>query len=189
MAAADVLLLWAEAKDLLNYDDSEMDRTVYLLDVASVVCNRYTRRLLASRAHTIIIDGSGGQSLLLPEYPITALTKVYIDSDRAFAAASEVTDCIYYADRGELWRSGGFPLYTQNVKVQYTAGYTTGPAGTIPADIRVAVCEIVQWYRHRLEAEGMGLRSIQSPDGTISQYELDLPFSARMRLDPYKRIA
>lgn len=188
MADANALVTWLDVQQLLGFDGDEQTRTELLISAASGAANAYTGRLLASRAHTLICDGNGRQYILLPEYPVTALTKVFIDSDRVFAAASEVTDCIYYGETGELWREGGFPSARQNVKVTYTAGYTVTPGGTLPAEIKMAVIELIQWYRHRVEAESLGLRSVQSPDGTISQYEIDLPMSARRRLDPYRKV-
>lgn len=188
MADANALVELIDVKSLLGISGDEDMRTELLISAASAAANLYTGRLLASRDHTEILDGNGHQSIMLSQYPVTEVDHVYIDSDRAYGAATEDTDFIYYEDTGELWRSGKWPEYRQNIKVDYTAGYTIAPGGTLPADIKMAVIEIVQWYRHRIEAEGIGLRAIQNPDGIVSQYEIDIPLSAKNRLAPYRKV-
>ena len=181
---ANALITWEYIKNLMTIDIEQKARVETLIDAASVSANQYTSRLLAARAITETLDGNGRKSLLLPEYPINSIASLYIDTARAFGAATEVTDYLSY-DEGEIYYAAGFPNVRQCVRITWNAGYA---ADSVPDDLQIAVTETVQWYLSRFDGDGVGVAAIQNPDGIVTQYERDIPFSARMRLNRYKKV-
>lgn len=183
---ANALVSWQYVKDILGLDASEQAATENLINAASASANRFTNRLLAARDHVRILDGSGRPELLLPEYPINSIARLCIDVTRVFSADSEVTAYLFDAETGQLIYEAGFPEAWQCVKVEWNAGYV--PGSTVPTDLQLAVVEIVDWYRNRIRGDAIGIRAIQNPDGIMTQFELDLPLSARSKLGSYVKV-
>jgi len=174
------------ARQMLGAEVDEIASIDNLIDAASSAANSYTKRKLKTRSHTVVLDGTGKNTLLLPEYPVTAFTSLFIDRDRTFGADTEITDYYVHEELGELYYGGTFPKVWKCVKAVFTAGYGTEEQ-PIPEDIKIAIIETVQWYRSRLAGEGIGVTAIQNPNGITTRYEADLPVSARRRLDAYVR--
>jgi hypothetical protein len=186
------LVSWNKIQSLLGIDDDEQQKYEQLINAASAVANQYTGRKLAGRDYTVTVDGSGRKELLLPEYPINSITSIYLDTAREFGASTEITDYLSYDDDGLIYYEAGFPEIRQCVKITYNAGFpieTGDSICTAPEDVQIAVIEIVKWYSERLSGAAIGVRSIQNPDGIGTQFELDIPLSAKMKLRPYVRAA
>lgn len=88
---------------------------------------------------------SGDQSpmLFMDHHPITAITSVYDDNDLNYTADTLVasTDYSYVAEQGMIFlKAGYFAKGTNNVKVTYTAGYTSA---TLPEDLKLALAQLV----------------------------------------------
>lgn len=179
---ANALIDFGYVQDLLSTGVGDQARVETLINAASASANLYTGRLLAARSHTETLDGTGRTTILLPEYPVNSITSLYVDGDRSFGATTEVTDYQYY-DEGEIYYSGGFPDIRKCVRITWNAGYAT-----VPEDLQIAIAEIVQWYLGRFDGDGVGVTAIQNPDGIVTRYERDIPFSARMRLNRYKKV-
>lgn len=180
------LVTWEKTQQLLDLDDDQQTKIELLINSASAAANAYTKRLLKTRSYTELMNGTGKTTLLLPQYPVTELTSLYIDRNRVFGADTEITD--YYLDEktGELYYKNTFPKIWKCVKGIFVAGFGVA-LYEIPEDIQIAVVETVQWYRARLSGEGIGVTAIQNPNGITTRFEADLPVSARRRLDPYVR--
>ncbi len=181
---ANALITFAYMQVLADVADDEEARTEVLIDAASVAANQYTARLLAARDITETLDGNGKKSLLLPEYPVNSIASLFIDTERAFGAATEITDFLTY-DEGEIYYAGVFPNVRQSVRVTWNAGYASD---AVPDDIQIAVGEMVEWYLQRFKGAGIGVAAIQNPDGIATQFERDIPLSARQRLNRYKKV-
>lgn len=121
----------------------------------------------SSIEHTEYYDGNGQQFLILKRRPATAIDSVHVDASgyyghgaSAFAAATELTLGTHFAptsleeseqNGSQLLRIGThWPRGMGNIKVVYTAGYTT-----MPADIVLAVHQIAAAVRHAA-SEGLG---------------------------------
>jgi hypothetical protein len=88
---------------------------------------------------------SGDQShiIFMDHHPITAITSIYDDNDLNYTADTLVasTDYSYVAEQGMIFiKAGYFAKGTNNVKVTYTAGYTSA---TIPEDLKLALAHLV----------------------------------------------
>lgn len=73
------------------------------------------------------------------------------------------------ASTGMIYKSGGWPRGINNVIASYTAGYTTGASGTVPADLKMAVLIGAQALYVRGEEDGFGASS-------FSQGELQVKY-------------
>jgi hypothetical protein len=179
------LVTWEKLKSLfgISTDDSQ-PHYEDLINSASAVANRYTGRRLAARDYTVVLDGCGCKSLLLPEYPVQSVTSLFIDTTRTFSTEAEITDYLLYAEHGEIYYEGLFPDVRQSVKVIYNAGFNP-----IPEDLQAAVAEIVAWMERRLyeKGVGIGIRQIQGPAGGSTEYEMTIPLAAQRKLDLYVR--
>lgn len=182
------LVSWEKVKSVLDLDDEDQAKYERYINAASSIANRYTGRKLAGRDYTVTLDGSGRKELLLPEYPVNSITALYLDTARAFGAATEITDYLSYSDEGLLYYEAGFPEIRQCVKITYNAGFPVEDGNTVctaPEDVQIAVIEIIKWYSERLSGSAIGVRATQNPDGIATQFELDIPLSAKRKLDPY----
>lgn len=182
------LVSWEKVKSVLDLDDEDQAKYERLINAASSVANRFTGRKLAGRDYTITMDGPGTKELILPEYPINSITSIYVDTAREFGASTEITDYLSYTDEGILYYESGFPSIRQCVRITYNAGFPVETGNTVctaPEDVQIAVIEIIKWYEERLSGSAVGVRAIQNPDGIATQFELDIPLSAKMKLAPY----
>lgn len=155
-----------------------------LINQASAMAERYCGRVLASQSVTSVVDAPGGTALILPEYPVSAVTSVFIDTAREFGAATEVTDYYLEAPTGILFRDTGFGSGRRVVKVIYTAGYAT-----VPADLSQAIVELVQWLWGRQRSQSVGIRVSRGIDGVETEHELTMPLATQRALERYRRIA
>ena len=158
-----------------------------LINAAAQRFNAETGRLLKSRSHTEYYDGNGTASLYLNHWPISSTTiTITIDADRAFTSTGDVvtsTDVMLSTELG-LVRLDGHTFETgeKNVKVEYSAGYSTAAA----FDLVLASKEMVQLMWNRMDKKDLiGVRS-ESFEGGSRAYETDLPWSVKKVLDMYR---
>lgn len=180
---ADALLTFTRLKDFFP-DIADTDQASYeiMIDAASSTANRYAKRRLAARDYTSIIDVRESLYLILPEYPINSVTSLFIDATGVFAVASEITDFVIRSEEGTLYRMAGFSDAPSSAKVVYNAGYST-----TPPDLEFAVVETLWWNKKRLELGSMGVKSIRSPDGLGTDFELTVPVNAQRVFEDYRR--
>ena len=85
-------------------------------------------------------------------------------------------------DVGEIYYSGGFEEGSQNVVIDYTAGYTT-----IPSDLQDACLKIIHWLYDNWEKKKFGLTARSLESGSVSISSSDIPSRALDMLDRYRR--
>jgi hypothetical protein len=163
-----------------NTDQTQVE---YLINAVTEEAEMISGRNLKARAYGVGLstpydfDGSGAEKLILPNYPINTVTHLYIDSQRAFGSDTEVDtdDFTFYPDEGILaYPFVGFPRGVRNVRVVCNAGFST-----VPDRVQKAVVEAVAWNLGRLRGSSIGMRTVSSPDGVASSYEIEMPLSAR----------
>ena len=95
----------------------------------------------------------------------TSLLEVYNLPCGAYAGETASYEYLYWgeplavevdADRGILYRSGGFPAGRRNVLVNYTAGYS---ASDMPADYKLPIMVAVKAIYDRREEDGFAVAS------------------------------
>ena len=172
--------------------DAETER---LINVASEVIAKRTKRVLVTTTHTDYFDGSRTNHLQLKQWPITGgpadgATKpeIFIDAGSLFAAGTEVDVEDYYVqdDVGISMVSGQFPKGTRNVKVVYESGYGTAVGADLPSDLENICLELVQYLNQKHHDRRLGIES-KGKSGESVTYELGIPTYIDVMLEPYIR--
>ena len=111
------------------------------ISVASVLFQKHCNRLFFSQAYTATMDGDGSQTLILPQYPVTALTSVTLIASDGTETPYDNTYFRFKTNGIVRWAPATaymFPYGFQNVQVQYTAGFAT-----LPAPVEEAMCNMI----------------------------------------------
>lgn len=118
---------------------------------------------------------ASGKRILLPDVPVTAVTKVtYLGNDL------ETTDYELDLDMSELYLNTAVVSQTENAyAVDYTYGYLTAPA-----TIKLATLELVEYYDKDKHQGSKQLGNGQQVSYTSSRL---LPPHIRNALDMYRR--
>lgn len=172
--------------EFLKLESTDSARIDILIAWAQARAELIIGRSLESVEHTEYLAGNGGKTIILPVIPVSSIASIYLDASRAYTTALETTD--YYIDA----KSGIVRLYTDRtpegpatVKVIYTAGYTED---TLPADIKMALMECIEWNCKRLNDQALGLSSHSTPDGVSVGYEMVLPLGAQRVFESYRDV-
>jgi hypothetical protein len=154
-----------------------------LINRYSTMFETYIERNILSREYTEYQDGRRTYELFTKQYPITTVSGVYDDSAWAWASSTEVDSSYYRISNDERsivfwnWTLGN---YRQNVKIIYTAGYSS-----TPEDIKHAcVTEVARAYKNRTKVD---VTSQTLPDGSIAYSAGALLPQTVMVLDKYKK--
>lgn len=132
-------------------------------------------RNFLSAEYTEYHDG-GTDRIYVEQYPITSLSGVWLDDE-------EVTD-VAISDN-QRYIISDYDLYTsdydeENVKVIYTAGYTT-----IPSDVRlVAIMECAKTWKRRKQLD---VSAISMQDGSITMLTDDWLPTTKKVLSSYTK--
>jgi hypothetical protein len=183
------LLATSDARDWLGIKPNDTQYDATLNDIINYVSYRFngeTGRQLKSRQWTEYHDGDGSNTLYLNQFPISSTTiTITIDADRVYTTDLRVTDTdiMLSTESGRVRLDDDtFDIGTRNVKVVYSAGYTTSGA----FDLVLAAKELVQLMWNRYTKKDMvGLRTDGYEGGTRT-YENDLPWSVKKVLDMYR---
>jgi hypothetical protein len=184
------LTTYETVREMLARDESEQTLIEQLINAASAMAEGpwYANRILKARDLDVILDGTGRSLLQLPAYPIQAVTAVHVDPSRTFDANTEITNFVTLKNVGQLYRTAGWPLDVQNVKVVFRAGLDP-----VPWDLQHAIVEVVNYNLSRLGGAGSrfgpGIKSMSGPDGLTTQYELTVPMNAQRVFESYRSVA
>jgi hypothetical protein len=129
------------------------------LAAATVAIQNYTDQVITYVNETVILDGTGNDTLLLPELPVLNVTEVIADVDTSYpqilqpqSAGSNADYTFIGGDTGLLIRRegqyvayldrfnaryGSWPTRRQSVQVTYSHGYET-----VPTDLQM-LCSII----------------------------------------------
>ena len=126
------------------------------------------RKLEAARYNSdpqfTYLDGNGKSFIYLPQYPISHVDSVNIDSDRVFGSGTAVStaDIFFYPSGKMVSEAGYFTGGRRNIKVDYIAGYAPVVGGThnaaistypIPGDLKQTMMEMaVESFKEGLTA-------------------------------------
>ena len=174
----------AAVKTLTSVATADDVITQTLITKASVYANNYTGRILAQQTFTETYDGDGADILFLNNYPVTSVTTVHQDSDRAFGSDTLVpaTDYLTYADNRKLVGTGTrWFKDVQTIKVVYVAGYEIG---SIPEDLVNAVTMLVDFWGKEYDAHRFGVSSTGTDTNRLT-YEKNIPKEIKEMLNPY----
>lgn len=159
-------------------DDAVLDRLVTSI---SAYVEAYLNRKIASATYTDVLDGTGTNGLMLPRYPVTAVSSVSIGGVLVSAAADDASMGYVWSDIGLDYRGGVFTSGRRNVRVTYTAGYSV-----TPPEIEQAVLELAA-LRYR-ERDRIGHSSKSIGGETVAYVTKALPDSVRLILDNWRNV-
>ncbi len=151
---ADVALVTlTEQKQYSDVADTDSDAILAaLINSCSEWIAGLVGRDLVQTTHTEYYHGDGSDMLILSKRPVVSITSIHIDSAREWAAATLIASTNYQLDKQagmvRAWSLlGNWVCGTSNIRVIYVAGYTAGPEGTMPKDLKLAVMRLVdhQW--------------------------------------------
>jgi hypothetical protein len=113
-----------------------------------------------------VMDGSGNVVMHVTEKPITVLTAVYVSTDQLWDATTLVAsgDLLFDPKRPRVYRKDGgtFPVGFQNVRIDYTAGFSS-----IPLEVEdYVIRKILEAFRKR---QTLGITSLTLKDGSITR--------------------
>jgi uncharacterized phiE125 gp8 family phage protein len=176
-----------DMRSYLGFTDTDTERDEvlgYLLTIVSEFADTYTRRTLLEAEHSEYYDGTGTETLMLNNYPVSAVHSLVIDY--VGFTSTEVADTSEYrvdSDRGMVTYQYTWPRGTRNIKAVYTAGYTLG---TVPFDLRLAVLEMTSHLWQRRNEKLWAHETRQGGDKSITVLR-EMPYTAKQILDRYYR--
>ena len=153
-----------------------------LITGVSLALSQYANRNFMSASYTINVDGPGGTTLMLRQYPVTAVASVSIDG-LALPVSSGVGVAGYRFTQSRLIVEGyRFTKGNANVAVAYTGGFTT-----VPPDLEQAAIELLA-LRYK-ERERIGHTSKTLAGETVGFFIGDMPASVKTLMAQYRTVA
>ena len=184
MAAGDLTSLpnvkgWM-SPPLTNATDDELLKR--LITAASQYIQTWLNRTIASTLYVETYNGTGGNRLILPNYPVTAVGSVAVNFTPIPAApASSGSSGFLFDSFGLYLRGFSFTEGFQNVAVTYTAGFLT-----TPPELEQACIELVALRYKERDRVGQNSKSI---GGEIVSFNTkDFTGPIQTILDSYKKV-
>lgn len=153
-----------------------------LITRASAAVENYLQRSVLLATHDEVRDGTGGQILLLAQFPVTAVTSLTIDGQVIPAAPAYGQAGWWLAGRTLLLSGYRFNRGRSNILVTYTAGFAA-----VPTDIEQACIETVMLALKRRDHIDVSSKSLAGE--TVSFITAELTPSAKQALNSYRRVA
>lgn len=171
----------ANARNWVNVtgttDDALLTR---LVSAASVYIKSWLSRDLSSKSYSEARDGTGGDTIMFSDYPVTAVASVSVNGVAAPLSVDGIAAGYVFDDISLVLIGSRFPVGRRNVKFTYTAGYVS-----IPADVEQCCLELVGVkYRERGR---IGEVSKSVGGETISYTQKDMPDSVKTILAQYNK--
>lgn len=162
-----------------NTDDLLED----LIDRVSTIFESCMDRNILSRSYTEFHNGNGA-TVLYPRQPkITTISGIWDDYNWEYTDDDIIdTDNYKVIDETHIvFKNISLNNYTANIKITYTAGYTS-----TPDDLKqICISEVARIYKNRNQVD---ILSKSLSDGSVSLYAQDfLPLTLKI-LNRYRRI-
>lgn len=192
---ANALVSLADAKLHLGIgalDVTQDARVEMLVNTASQMVSDHTDRKLTYQSYDVRRDGRRADRLVLPEWPVVAITSVWDDAGWDFLPQSVIDPTEYgVEEESVLVLRGGrkFARGNRNVRVTYTAGYRTLTGNTgepIPSTISYACLMIVDWLDSLKADRRLGVSS-KSKNGESISFTDALPPQIAIMLEEFVR--
>jgi hypothetical protein len=159
-------------------DDALLTR---MISAYSQHLQQWISRDLLSASYVEYYDGNGGNRLITPNYPVTAVSAVYVDGV-SIPAASGVTGAGYrFSPDGIILNGYSFTRGMSNVQISYTAGFAV-----VPPEIEQATIDLIG--NHYREKDRIGISSKNLSGETISFIVKPFPDWVKDILLQYRRV-
>ncbi len=182
MASGDLTTL-ANVKQWVNVSNSTDDALLTrLITSVSNFMQSWLNRQLNPATYSDVNDGTGGQRMMLTNYPVTAVTSLTVDGIPVPASSSPTSPGYTFDQYGVTLRGGYyFGSGLQSVSVTYTAGYAS-----MPVEIEQACIELVSLrYAERLRP-GVTSRSLGGEN--VAYSSAGISNSVSELLQQYKKV-
>lgn len=144
----------ADVKAWLGITDTNSDSllTAMISQISAEIRTFTNRDIYPVGTYTETLSGNGRQSIVMPQYPITAVSSLTVDGV-AIPARQGATGSGYVFDDAGIYLDGyTFARGVKNVSVTYSAGFAT-----LPPDLQRAC---IEWVAFRQSEQAhIGLRS------------------------------
>jgi len=131
--------------------------------------------------------------LIVSDYTSYASTELNITYGRSCINSQSVYlnmpdsaegDFTVFSNEGQIQRVGGFAEGSQNIRLDYTAGYT---AALMPNDLKLAIQILIQWIYQKRFDKAFGVQ-VYSIDKFRIEYQTNPPSDARQILQKYTKV-
>lgn len=180
------LISTADLRAWMSLEEGDKKPNPRLASISQAVedfVDSFTNRKLEAQVYRTdpyfsYLDGTGASFLYFPQYPVSYVSEVNVDSNRTFGSATVVSsnDYIWYPN-GKLSMAGNsgfigrFWIGRRNIRLDYTAGYAPVVGGTynssvstypLPNDLHQVMIEMcVESYKEGVTA----VHTVQSQQG------------------------
>lgn len=185
---ANALTTLAFAKTYLKIPalETSQDSIVeFWINTSSQEIESSTNRKLKSQSITEYQHGRNGNIILLKEWPITSVTSLYIDSSADFGSDTLIdSDGYRISDdlNSIVLLNQMFPNGFNNIKIVYTAGYSS-----VPSDLENACLWLVSYYHKMRETGDIGRTSKGKGDESTTILQ-NAPQNVKDAINRYKRM-
>lgn len=187
----------ADAKDHLGIPlaDTSFDaRVERYINAASQLIESHCDRRLVFASYDVRRDGRRSDRLVLPEFPVVAVTKVWDDTSWTWTSQMEIPADEWTVE-DEMFlvlRSRRFARGNQNVRVQFTAGYRSPNGGVdgplLPATLSYACLMTVEWLDSLRQDRRLGVSSKGKNGESVSFSDVGIPPQIANMLTDFVRI-
>ena len=153
--------------------DADLDALLErFINEASAKVETFIDRKVLTRTYTEYQDGRSNNRILLKEWPVTAVAELWCDKSSEFTDTKNLIDASDYrivqeSEIALICRH--FSRGTQNIKIEYTAGYAT-----VPYELEGATLWIVEWLYEMRNDRRIGNKS-KSKSGESATYLTEWP--------------
>ena len=141
----------------------------------------YTGRDFTLQSYLQSFDGRNSAMLILPQWPVVAVTAVLVDGRAIPSQASFGVSGYRFTDTAIVLDGYRFARGLGNVQVAWTAGYAA-----VPPAISQALNEMVALRYALRTSQGVASKSLAGE--TITFTQRDMPAAAKTVLDQFKAV-
>ena len=158
----------------ITTSDAEIQR---LITATSSLIRSWINRDITSTSYIDFLNGTGSKMILLPNYPITAISSLFINDILIDVSKYAFTDTSIILKDGLK-----FTYDKSNIEVHYIAGFSS-----VPYDIEQVCIELVA--KKFKSEERIGIKSKGLAGESVSYDIQDMRDEARTLLASYNKVA
>ncbi len=170
-------------KDSDSLFDAKLNR---FMNAASATIESLCAREFVSATRTELAHGNRSNTLIPIQYPITVVSEIRISSDQDWTNPITLLPTNSYGISNNGYAITFYkqvmPVGFDNIRLIYTAGFTT-----IPADLEMAVLWATEFYYLNNSRGDMGRTNVSKQGESVSILE-DMPKMIRSIIQMYKRV-
>lgn len=163
-----------DVKTWLDVKSSDKDNWIQqLINRVSADCAGYCGRTFISKTYTNAeFDGNGQSVLVLPQYPVTAVSALKASINGTALTQGRENDYVFDQDSGIVTLIGQtFSNEKRGVTITYTAGYTLA---NVPQDLKQSVLEAIAFRYQVMDKKRVGVTSQEA--GNQRSYYTTAPY-------------